>query len=88
MLPPVVEGNCTALLDAISDYASHYPALVFDCSRLARLDFGAANQLLARLQHLALDGRRVEFREVNHLVAALLRLLGYASLARIFAHKY
>lgn len=88
MLPPVVEGNCTALLDAISDYASQYPALVFDCSRLARLDFGAANQLLARLQHLALDGRRVEFREVNHLVAALLRLLGYASLARIFAHKY
>jgi ABC-type transporter Mla MlaB component len=88
MLPSVVEGNCTALLDAISDYASQYPALVFDCSRLARLDFGAANQLLARLQHLALDGRRVEFREVNHLVAALLRLLGYASLARIFAHKY
>lgn len=88
LLPPVVEQDCGALLDAISDYAGRYPALVFDCSRLARLDFGAANQLLARLQHLALDGRRVEFREVNHLVAALLRLLGYASLARIFAHKY
>lgn len=88
MLPAVVEGNCSALLDAISDYAGQYPAMVFDCSRLARLDFGAANLLLARLQHLALDGRRVEFREVNHLVAALLRLLGYAGLARIFAHKY
>jgi ABC-type transporter Mla MlaB component len=61
---------------------------VFDCSRLARLDFGAAHQLLARLQHLAQDGRRVEFREVNHLVAALMQLLGYAGLARIFAHKY
>jgi len=88
MLPAVVEGDCSALLDAIGDYAGQYPALVFDCSRLARLDFGAANLLLARLQHLALDGRRVEFREVNHLVAALLQLLGYASLARIFAHKY
>ncbi|CAN7667638.1 STAS domain-containing protein [Pseudoduganella sp. LjRoot289] len=91
MLPPVIEGNCTALLDAVSAYAGQYPALVFDCSRLARLDYGAANQLLARLQMLASGGdgaRRVEFREVNHLVAALLRLLGYAGLARIFAHKY
>nr|WP_155440015.1 hypothetical protein [Pseudoduganella ginsengisoli] len=35
------------------------------------------------------DGpRRVEFREVNHLVAALMRLLGYTALGRIFAHKY
>jgi ABC-type transporter Mla MlaB component len=88
MLPAVVEGSCTALLDAVSAYAEQYPALVFDCSRLARLDFGAANLLLSRLQQLAADGRRVEFREVNHLVAALLRLLGYAGVARIFAHKY
>lgn len=91
MLPPVIEGNCTALLDAVTAYADAYPALVFDCSRLARLDYGAANQLLARLQLLARSGedhRRVEFREVNHLVAALLRLLGYGTLARIFAHKY
>nr|WP_187358820.1 STAS domain-containing protein [Pseudoduganella aquatica] len=88
MLPAVVEGNCTALLDAVGAYAEQYPALVFDCSRLARLDFGAANLLLSRLQQLAADGRRVEFREVNHLVAALLRLLGYAGVARIFAHKY
>jgi anti-anti-sigma regulatory factor len=88
MLPPVVDANCGALLDAVGAYAEQYPALIFDCSRLARLDYGAANQLLARLQQLAPDGRRVEFREVNHLVAALLRLLGYAGLARIFAHKY
>jgi ABC-type transporter Mla MlaB component len=32
--------------------------------------------------------RRVEFREVNHLVAALMRLMGYTALGRIFAHKY
>lgn len=88
MLPAVVEGNLAALLDAINGYAEQYPALVFDCSRLARLEFGAANQLLARLQALAQDGRKVEFRDVNHLVAALLRLLGYADLARIYPHKY
>jgi hypothetical protein len=34
------------------------------------------------------EPRRVEFREVNHLVAALMRLLGYTGLGRVFAHKY
>ncbi len=33
-------------------------------------------------------GKKVEFRDVNHLVAALLRLLGYADLAKIYPHKY
>ncbi|SFV10200.1 hypothetical protein [Pseudoduganella namucuonensis] len=88
MLPPVIGGDIGGLLAAIGAYAEQYPALVFDCSRLARLEFGAGNQLLAQLQTLAADGRRVEFREVNHLVAALMRLLGYAGLGRVFAHKY
>ncbi|WP_296002145.1 STAS domain-containing protein [Rugamonas sp.] len=87
MLPPVIEGNLDTLLAAIGDYAAQYPAMVFDCSRLSRLELGAANQLLAQLQTLA-AGRRLEFRDVNHLVTALLRLLGYAELARIYPHKY
>lgn len=88
LLPPVVEGDCGALLEAIGAYAGQHAALVFDCSRLLRIDFGAANLLLARLQTLAVEGRRVELRDVNHLVAALLRLLGYGAVAHIFAHKY
>ncbi|MES2264751.1 MAG: STAS domain-containing protein [Pseudomonadota bacterium] len=92
MLPPVIEGDIGALLGAICAYADQYPALVFDCSRLARIDFGAANQLLTRLQALARQEqetpRKVELRDVNHLVAALLRLLGYGTVARIYAHKY
>jgi len=88
MLPPAIEGDLTALLAAISGYADQYPALVFDCSRLARIEFGAAGPLLARLKELATDERRIEFREVNHLVAALQRLLGYADIARLFPHRY
>src|SRR5262249_17648414 len=67
MLPQLIDGDLTALLAAISGYADQYPALVFDCSRLARIEFGTAGQLLARLKELAEDGRRIEFREVNHL---------------------
>jgi hypothetical protein len=42
--------------------------------------------LQARLQALVQGGKKVEFRDLNHLVAALLRLLGYGDLAKIYPH--
>jgi ABC-type transporter Mla MlaB component len=90
MLPPVIEHQLGALLPGIRQYAEQYPALVFDCSRLTRIDYPSAIQLHGVLQALAdaAPGRKIAFRDVNHLVTALLRLLGYASLARIYPHKY
>ncbi|MES2741116.1 MAG: STAS domain-containing protein [Pseudomonadota bacterium] len=88
MLPAVIKGDSGPLLDAIANYASQYDPVVLDCSRLARLDFGAAAQLLSRLQVLAQDGKKIEFRDVNHLVAALLRLLAFSDIAKIFPHNY
>ena len=88
LLPTVVEGPLDGLLAALAAYAEQYQTLVFDCSRLARVEFGAANALQARLQTLVQGGKKVEFRDVNHLVAALLRLLGYGELAKIYPHKY
>ena len=88
MLPPVIENQLGAMLPAILRYAEQYQTLVFDCSRLTRIDYACAIQLHANLQALAIDGRKIAFRDVNHLVTALLRLLGYANLARIYPHKY
>lgn len=90
MLPPVIEQQLGTLLPAIRQYAGQYPALVFDCSRLTRIDYACALQLHSALQELAAgpEGRKIAFRDVNHLVTALLRLLGYANLARIYPHKY
>ncbi|MYM21429.1 hypothetical protein GTP46_02050 [Duganella sp. FT135W] len=90
MLPPIIEHQLGALLPAIQQYAGQYPALVFDCSRLTRIDYACAIQLHSALQELAAgtEGRKIAFRDVNHLVTALLRLLGYANLARIYPHKY
>jgi ABC-type transporter Mla MlaB component len=87
MLPPLIEQQLGPLLPAIQQYADTYPALVFDCSRLARIDYDSAIQLHAVLAALA-PGRKIAFRDVSHLVAALLRLLGFAHLARIYPHKY
>ena len=88
MLPPIIEGQLGPLLPAIQDYAEQYQTLVFDCSRLTRLDYAAANQLLGSLQAWVKAGKKIEFRDVNHLVTALLRLLGFADIARIYSHKY
>lgn len=88
MLPPVMEGPPGAPLPALEAYAGQYQALVFDCSRLLRIDYPAAIGLHAWLQPLAAAGRKIEFRDVNHLVTALLRLLGYGDIARLYPHKY
>jgi ABC-type transporter Mla MlaB component len=93
LLPGLVEGPGTALLEAIAAYASQHAALVLDCSRLARIDYAAANALAARLRQLAGneaddEKRSIQLRDLNHLVAALLRLLGVGDVARLYAHKY
>ncbi|MES2297074.1 MAG: STAS domain-containing protein [Pseudomonadota bacterium] len=88
LLPGVIERANPALLEAIDAYAAQYDSLVFDCLRLSRVDYGAASTLLQRLRPLAEAGKKIEFRDMNHLVAALFSLLGYPAVARLFPHKY
>jgi len=88
LLPGVVEGDSGALLAAIEAHAARHDTLVLDGSRLARIDYAAANALAARLRALATGERNIELRDLNHLVAALLRLLGVGETARLYAHKY
>ena len=88
LLPRTIEGNAMEIWTAIRGHADRSPALVFDCSRLARIDYAAAGHLLALLQQLTETERRIEFRELNHMVAALARLLGYGAVARLMPHHY
>jgi anti-anti-sigma regulatory factor len=88
LLPTAIRGDSAALLAAIAGHAAQHPVLVLDGSRLARIDYAAANVLAAHLRSLAQDGREVVLRDLNHLVAALLRLLGVGEQVRLYAHKY
>jgi anti-anti-sigma regulatory factor len=88
LLPAVIRGDSAPLLAAIADHATLHPVLVLDGSRLARIDYAAANALAAHLRTLAQDGREVVLRDLNHPVAALLRLLGVGDQVRLYAHKY
>ncbi|WP_075794140.1 hypothetical protein [Massilia putida] len=87
LLPAVIRGDSAALLAAIADHATG-PSLVLDGSRLARIDYAAANALAVHLGTLTRDGREVVLRDLNHLAAALLRLLGVGEQVRLYAHKY
>lgn len=88
MLPAVVNGPDGSLLAAIDAYAEERETLVLDCSRLARIDYAGAGSLLARLDAHGAAGRGVELRELNHLVATLLRLLGAGDGVRLYPHRY
>ena len=92
LLPGSIEGNVTPLLEAIAAYAAERDALVLDCLRLTRIDYAAAAVLVTRLRMLAgadgEPGRTIELRDLNHLIAALLRLLGAAEPLRLYTHRY
>lgn len=88
LLPDLIGAASGPLFGAIEAYAADYQPVVLDCSRLARVDYGAASQLLVRLRALAAAEKKIELRDMNHLIAALFKLLGYAEVARLFPHKY
>jgi ABC-type transporter Mla MlaB component len=88
LLPGAVTGNGAALLASIDAYAAEHDALVLDCSRLAHIDYAAAAALVTRLRQLAGAAHKVELRDLNHLVASLLGLLGAGEEIRLYAHKY
>ena len=88
MLPALMEGESSHLLDEIDVYISQYDTAVLDFSRLLRIDYTAASALLNRLRPLAAAGRKIEFRDMNHLVAALFRLQGFGDIVKLYPHKY
>lgn len=55
------------------------------CTQLTRIDFSAAGGLLNWVTHMAAEGKQVEFRDVPHLVAAFLYLIGINEHARVTA---
>ena len=86
MMPTVVDSK-SDLVDTITKFIHQHNPAVLDCSRLARVDFSAASQLLAGLAPLAGDDQVVELNNVNHLVHALFNVIGLREVARISARK-
>jgi anti-anti-sigma regulatory factor len=88
MMPPVVEGKTDQLVAAITTFAADHNPIVLDCSRLNRVDFSAAGQLLSSLAPLSGGGKSIEFVHVNHLVTALFNVMGLKDIARVAPRKH
>lgn len=86
-MPSLVEGKAETLLAAIAEFAATHDPAAIDCSRLRRIDFTAAGQLLSGLAPVVAGGRVVEFVEVNHMVGALMDVIGLKEIARISIRK-
>lgn len=86
-MPSVVEGKTEQLINAINMYAAEHNPVVLDCSRLNRVDFSAAGQLLSTLAPLS-GSKTIEFQNVNHLVTALFNVMGLKDIARVVPRKH
>ncbi|WP_395822438.1 hypothetical protein [Collimonas sp.] len=87
LMPTLIEGRTDELLKKIQIHASAHSPAIMDCSRLIRVDFNAAGELLNGLALLASNGNTVEFHGVNHLIAALFKVVGINEIVRVVSRK-
>lgn len=73
-------SEALAQLDAGMEGSSR---LVVSCARLIRVDFPAAGSILNWVAAQEVQGRQVQFRDVNRIVAAFFRVIGINEHARI-----
>ena len=83
----VLDGELTsAAVDKIRKLAAHASGLQkveVDCSQLRRIDFVSAGTLFNILATLQAQGKQVVLRNVNAMVAALLRVMGVDQVAQV-----
>lgn len=78
-----VRGNGEPQFGRLLMAAKTEKRLSIDCIYLKRIEFSTATALLSLLTKLRQGGTIVEFRNVNHLIAALLSLLGVDMVAEV-----
>jgi len=88
LLPKVIEGNTSELIEKIAKFSLDHHSVQLDCSQLDRIDFSSCGQLLSGLVPLSKQlNVSIEFHDVNHLVIALLNAMGFKNIAVIFPRK-
>lgn len=81
------ELNGGGKVEGLDDYVSGRDSVVIDMSGVVRIDFSCAGVLLSTLRPLCLRGVSITLRYPNHLVAALLKVVGLSGVATIVNAK-
>lgn len=76
-------GRIQELVSALREYALTHPTISVDCLGLRRIDFAAAGELLNEIVALREQGKYLRFKDVNHLVGALMAVMGIPDLAEV-----
>ncbi|MFM7120029.1 MAG: STAS domain-containing protein, partial [Gammaproteobacteria bacterium] len=76
-------GRIPELVDSLRHYANTHATVSVDCLGLRRIDFAAAGELLNEIVALRDQGKYLRFRDVNHLVGALMAVMGIPDLAEV-----
>lgn len=87
-MPAVIDGKTDQLIASINLYITEHPLAILDCSRLTRVDFNAAAQLLSGLAPFSAKGAQIELHDVSQLVAVLLQTMGMHEMFRITHRKH
>ena len=82
-----IGSDSESLFHRLVSAAQPNTTLVVECRLLRRMAFSAASSLLGISMRLAQTGTRVEFRNVNSLVAALLHVLGIAGITEVSVRR-
>jgi len=80
-------GKLEVELQKMNQVAASGSRIIVDCTRLRRVDFTAAGALLNWAVGIQASGNAVEFRQVGHLIAALLVVMGLHEVAQIERKK-
>ncbi len=78
-----IKGDAQAALDKLEQRMAGADIMVISCSRLIRVDFSAAGNLLNWVTARQAEGRTVQFGDVHRLVAAFFHVIGISEHAQI-----
>jgi len=81
--PREISGRADAFFRKVIDAARDRVSVQVDCAELKRMDFISAGTLLNIATQLKSDGKQLELRQVNALVAALLEVMGVTGFASL-----
>lgn len=86
-----IEGDVVSpadsLLADIERHAATHPVAVLDLSRTRRIDFISCSQLVNLLGRLQAEGKGIEIRSPNEMIATLLLLMSANEIARIVPRR-
>ncbi len=78
-----IDGRPADLFKALKVFARERQEVVIDCRRLRRIDFVCAGEMLNEVAALRAAGKFIVLRDLSHLIACLMMVMGIHDLAEL-----